>query len=89
MKRRLKQKTYQIISIIGDGAMTGGLAYEGLNNLGYHRTQLTVVLNDNSLSIFPFMIPIVKYESYIELGNIFTILSGMPPIFVPKEDAGD
>ena len=41
----------QVLAIIGDGAMTGGMAYEGINNLGYHKTQLTVVLNDNSLSI--------------------------------------
>ena len=49
---RDKNKTTEnILAIIGDGAMTGGLAYEALNNLGYHRTQLTVILNDNSLSI--------------------------------------
>ena len=49
---RDKNKTKEnILAIIGDGAMTGGLAYEALNNLGYHRTQLTVILNDNSLSI--------------------------------------
>ena len=41
----------QVLAIIGDGAMTGGLAYEGINNLGYHRSQLTIVLNDNSHSI--------------------------------------
>lgn len=45
------KKTENIIAIIGDGAMTGGMAYEGLNNLGFHRTQMTVVLNDNSMSI--------------------------------------
>ena len=41
----------QVVAIIGDGAMTGGLAYEGINNLGFHRSQLTIVLNDNSHSI--------------------------------------
>ncbi len=41
----------KIVAIIGDGAMTGGLAYEGINNLGYHQSQLTIVLNDNSHSI--------------------------------------
>ena len=49
--RDQRKSSEKIIAIIGDGAMTGGLAYEGLNNLGYHRTQLTVILNDNSLSI--------------------------------------
>ena len=41
----------KVVAIIGDGAMTGGLAYEGINNLGYHKSQLTIVLNDNSHSI--------------------------------------
>ena len=41
----------QILSIIGDGSMTGGLAYEGINNLGFHKTQMTIILNDNSMSI--------------------------------------
>ena len=49
---RDKLKTKEnIIAIIGDGAMTGGMAYEGLNNLGFHKTQMTVILNDNSKSI--------------------------------------
>ena len=39
------KKNHQIVSIIGDGAMTGGLAYEGLNNLGFHKTQMTVILS--------------------------------------------
>ena len=43
--------TDQVVAIIGYGGMAGGLAYEGINNLGYHRSQLTSVLNDNSHSI--------------------------------------
>jgi len=49
--RDINKSNHNVVAVIGDGAMTGGIAYEGLNNLGYHRTQLTVVLNDNSLSI--------------------------------------
>ena len=45
----------QVVAVIGDGALTGGLAYEGINNLGYHRTQLTVILNDNTLLHLPSM----------------------------------
>ena len=55
----------KILAIIGDGAMTGGLAYEALNNLGYHRTQLTVVLNDNSLSISESVGALSKYLAKI------------------------
>ena len=46
----IKEKN-KVVAIIGDGAMTGGLAYEGINNLGYHKTQMTIVLNDNTKSI--------------------------------------
>jgi 1-deoxy-D-xylulose-5-phosphate synthase len=42
---------YDVVAIIGDGALTGGLAYEGLNNAGILDTNLIVVLNDNEMSI--------------------------------------
>mgnify|MGYP001169632281 FL=1 len=59
------KKNHQIVSIIGDGAMTGGLAYEGLNNLGFHKTQMTVVLNDNSYSISESVGALSKYLTRI------------------------
>lgn len=43
----------QVVAIIGDGAMTGGLAFEGLNNAGASNSDLLVVLNDNHMSIDP------------------------------------
>ena len=42
---------YQVAALIGDGALTGGLAYEGLSNGGQYRGQLLVILNDNGMSI--------------------------------------
>ena len=44
-------KNNKVVAIIGVGAMTGGLSYEAINNLGYHTTQLTIVLNDNTKCI--------------------------------------
>ncbi|HEX7125353.1 MAG TPA: 1-deoxy-D-xylulose-5-phosphate synthase N-terminal domain-containing protein, partial [Thermodesulfobacteriota bacterium] len=41
----------KVVAVIGDGAMTGGLAFEGLNNAGHLDTDLVVVLNDNEMSI--------------------------------------
>jgi 1-deoxy-D-xylulose-5-phosphate synthase len=41
----------RVVCVIGDGALTGGMAYEGLNQAGEHRSPLTVVLNDNGMSI--------------------------------------
>lgn len=51
--RDLNREDYKIISIIGDGAITGGLAYEGLNNAGHSGRDILVILNDNEMSISP------------------------------------
>lgn len=49
--RDFKGEDYRVAAIIGDGAMTGGLAYEGLNNCGVRKSDITVILNDNNMSI--------------------------------------
>ena len=49
--RDLEKKNYNIIAVIGDGAMSGGEAFEGLNNLGNINTKMLVILNDNGESI--------------------------------------
>ena len=51
--RDLAGDDYRVAAVIGDGAMTGGLAYEALNNGGQSRRKLLVVLNDNGMSIAP------------------------------------
>ncbi|MFC2175992.1 1-deoxy-D-xylulose-5-phosphate synthase [Bacteroidota bacterium] len=51
--RHNKQKEKQHIAVIGDGSMTGGLAFEGLNHAGVENANLLVVLNDNCMSIDP------------------------------------
>lgn len=43
----------QVVAVIGDGSLTGGLAYEGLNNAGIENTNLLVILNDNNMAIDP------------------------------------
>ena len=48
-----KKENYKVVAVIGDGALTGGLAFEGLNNAGSSRKQLLVILNDNTMSISP------------------------------------
>ena len=52
---------YRVAAIIGDGAMTGGLAFEAINNAGHLGRQLTVILNDNEMSISPNVGAISKY----------------------------
>lgn len=51
--RDLAEDDYHVVSVIGDGAMTGGLAFEALNNTAHLNTKLIVVLNDNGMSISP------------------------------------
>ena len=49
----LKGETHKVISVIGDGSMTAGMAFEGLNQAGHTEKDLIVVLNDNAMSIAP------------------------------------
>jgi 1-deoxy-D-xylulose-5-phosphate synthase len=51
--RDLRGENHQVVAVIGDGAMSGGLAFEGLNQAGTLKSRLIVVLNDNAMSISP------------------------------------
>ncbi|HLY67449.1 MAG TPA: 1-deoxy-D-xylulose-5-phosphate synthase, partial [Chloroflexota bacterium] len=59
--RDLLGKTYNVVAVVGDGALTGGLAYEGLNNAGTLKSPLVVVLNDNGMSISPNVGAVSQY----------------------------
>ena len=50
---QLQNKHRQVVAVIGDGAMTGGLAFEGLNNTSMNKNNLLIVLNDNNMAIDP------------------------------------
>ncbi|OWZ84012.1 1-deoxy-D-xylulose-5-phosphate synthase [Natranaerobius trueperi] len=49
--RDLKQSSEKVVAVIGDGALTGGMAFEALNHAGHEKSNLTVILNDNEMSI--------------------------------------
>lgn len=49
--RDLKEEKHEVVAVIGDGALTGGMALEALNDAGYRKTKLIIVLNDNQMSI--------------------------------------
>ncbi|MDF2677021.1 MAG: deoxyxylulose-5-phosphate synthase [Bacillota bacterium] len=49
--RDLKKENYEVVAVIGDGALTGGMAFEALNDAGRSNTKLIVILNDNEMSI--------------------------------------
>ncbi|MBW9170738.1 1-deoxy-D-xylulose-5-phosphate synthase [Clostridium estertheticum] len=49
--RDLQKGDYNVISVIGDGALTGGMSFEALNDIGFRKTKMIIVLNDNQMSI--------------------------------------
>ena len=59
--RDLAGENWTAVAILGDGALTGGLAFEGLNNAGEMKTNFIVILNDNEMSIAPNVGAIDKY----------------------------
>ena len=64
-------KNYRVVSVIGDGSMTGGLAFEALNNAGHLRTPILVVLNDNEMSISPNVGAINTYLTKIVTNPLY------------------
>ncbi len=67
--RDIKGEDYSCIAVIGDGALTGGIAYEALNNAGAENTPLIVILNDNSMSIDENVGGIAEYLQKLRLSK--------------------
>ena len=65
--RDFKNEKHKVVAIVGDGALTAGLAFEGLNNAGYSKTDILVILNDNRMSISPNVGAISSYLNKIVL----------------------
>src|SRR5262245_18608840 len=65
---------YHVVTVTGDGAMTGGLAYEGLNNAGHSGRDILVILNDNEMSISPNVGAISKYLTSITSSRYYNRL---------------
>jgi 1-deoxy-D-xylulose-5-phosphate synthase len=62
---------YKVVAILGDGALTSGLAYEGLNNAGHSDLDIVVVLNDNEMSIAPNVGAMSKYLTSIQRNSLY------------------
>ena len=83
---KLRGEQRQVIAVIGDGSMTGGLAFEGLNNAGILNTDLLVILNDNNISIdngvgalHRYLLKITTSERYNKLkSHVWDAMSSMP-----------
>jgi len=67
--RDLSGDDYSVVAVIGDGAVTGGMALEGLNQVGHLGSRLTVVLNDNGMSISPTVGALAKLLSRIRFDD--------------------
>jgi len=77
VSRDLQERANRVIAVIGDGAMSGGMAYEAMNNAGSMDTKLIVILNDNDMSIAPpvgamsaYLSRLISSKSYRSLRDI-------------------
>lgn len=86
--RDLLNEDYNVVSVIGDGSMTGGLVYEAMNNAGRNNTKLLIILNDNQMSISKNVGAMSKYLSelrtapkYLEAKNdIYKFFDNIPVV---------
>ena len=85
----LKGEQRHAIAVIGDGAMTAGMAFEALNNAGVSNARLLVILNDNDMSISPPVGALNRYLAQLMSGRFYAaakevgkqVLKGAPPLF--------
>ncbi len=85
---KLKNEDRKVIAVIGDGAMTAGMAFEALNNAGDEKADLLVILNDNDMSISPNVGALNKYLTRILSSRTYSgaresgkrILRHIPPV---------
>src|SRR5436190_3690543 len=75
--RDLEGKTNNVIAVIGDGAMTAGMAYEAMNNAGALNSRLIVILNDNDMSIAPPVGALSAYLARLVSGRTYRSLRHM------------
>src|SRR5215216_98674 len=69
--RDVQGEDFKVVAILGDGALTSGLAYEGLNNAGHSERDVVVVLNDNEMSIAPNVGAMSKYLNSIQRNSLY------------------
>ena len=89
MAARIKGENFHSIAVIGDGALTAGMAFEALNNAGVQDGKLLVILNDNDMSISPPVGALNRYLAQLMSGQFYAraksvgknVLKGAPPLF--------
>ena len=86
---RLKGEARKVVAVIGDGAMTAGMAFEALNNAGVSHADMLVILNDNDMSISPPVGALNRHLARLMSGRFYaaardtakTMLKNAPPLF--------
>jgi 1-deoxy-D-xylulose-5-phosphate synthase len=86
---RQKGEQRRAVAIIGDGAMSGGMAFEALNNAGVSQTDMLVILNDNDMSISPPVGALNRHLARLMSGKFYaaardtakSVLKNAPPLF--------
>jgi 1-deoxy-D-xylulose-5-phosphate synthase len=94
--RDKENKTHQVVAVVGDGSLTGGVAWEALNQIGHLREKLIMVLNYNEMSIAHNVGAMSRYLSYLVSGQHYlrmkdhakTILKAIPAVGWPMIKAG-
>ena len=94
--RNKENKAHQVVAVVGDGSLTGGVAWEALNQIGHLREKLIIVLNYNEMSISLNVGAMSKYLSYLVSGQHYlrmkdhakTILKAIPAVGWPMIKAG-
>ncbi|MGQ9631568.1 MAG: 1-deoxy-D-xylulose-5-phosphate synthase [bacterium] len=84
LARDLRGENYKVVAVIGDGALTAGIAYEALNHAGHLKRDLIVVLNDNRMSISPSVGAISSYLNRIITGQFYNRLRDEAKQFIDK-----
>lgn len=74
--RDRKGEDFEVVAVVGDGGMTGGLAFEGLNNAGAINTDFTVILNDNRMSISPNVGALSRHLAEIITDPLYNRIKG-------------
>lgn len=82
--RDLKKEDDYIVSVVGDGALTGGLAYEAINDAGHSKTRMLIILNDNEMSIDRNVGGLSKYLSKLRYSSGYISAKATTESFLRK-----
>lgn len=86
--RDIKKENFQIIAYIGDGALTGGMAFEAMNHIGHLQSKIIIILNDNEMSISENIGGVSKYLNNLSSGNIYRYFKQSLNVSLSKTAAG-